>query len=181
MSFFTKIGRDTNRFFTKTAKPLVANFFRKGGGLDGLNTGLRQSSKIVGGIGGGIKNISQSPIVLAGGTVLGSYVGNPLLGSQIQQGGMALGEGLEGTSTLLGAGKTITNRNKYLSEKQQADEQAGIDRRNNRREFNELERQLPSIPKTPPRMKNQYVPPVEPIYSVPSVQPYTPPVHFSFT
>ena len=63
MSFFTKIGRDTNRFFTKTAKPLVANFFRKGGGLDGLNTGLRQSSKIIGGIGGGVKKISQNPIL----------------------------------------------------------------------------------------------------------------------
>lgn len=178
MSFFTKIGKDTNRFFSKTVKPITANFFRKGGGLDGLNKGLRQSSKIVGGFGTGVKNVSQSPIVMAGGTIVGSYLGNPLLGSQIASGGQALGQGLEGASTVLGAGKVVTNRNKYLSKEQQAYEQNGKNRQAERRERNELEKQLPSVPTSPPVMRVN-TPITEPIYSVPPT-PYTPPVQFSF-
>lgn len=176
MSFFTKAINNTGRFFTKGVKPLAENFFRKGGGLDNLSTGLRQSSNVIRGIGGGIKSVSQSPLVLAGGTMLGSYFGNPLLGGQIQAGGTALGSGLEGGATLLGAGREVTNRNKYMTKKQQEDENNAIARREMRRERNVLEKSLPSVPITPPMT----VAPTVPVYSAPAIDYQNPAVNFSF-
>ena len=177
MSFFTKAIGNTGRFFTKGVKPLTANFFRKGGGLDGLSRGLRQSSNVIRGIGGGIKSVSQSPLVLAGGTMLGTYMGNPLLGTQIASGGSAIGSGLEGGATLLGAGREITNRNKYLTKEHRQNEEDAMMRQIARRERNELEKQLPSVPTTPPVMR---IEPQAPIYSVPAVDYQSPPVMFSF-
>jgi len=176
MSFFTKAIGNTGRFFTKGVKPLAVNFFRKGGGLDGLSSGLRQSSNIVRGIGGGIKSVSQSPLVLAGGTLVGTYMGNPLLGGQIASTGSAIGSGLEGGATLLGAGRQITNRNKYMTKEQRQDEEDAMKRQKARRERNELEKQLPSVPTTPVMR----IEPQTPIYSVPSVDYQSPPVNFSF-
>ncbi len=173
MSFFTKAIGNTGRFFTKGVKPLTENFFRKGGGLDGLSRGLRQSSNVIRGIGGGIKSVSQSPLVLAGGTVLGSYLGNPLLGGQIASAGSALGGGLEGGATLLGAGREVTNRNKYMTKKQQEDENNAIARRQMKRERNVLEK---SVPITPPMT----VAPTIPVYTAPALDYQNPAVNFSF-
>jgi len=165
MSFFTKPFRTTSRFFNKQAKPLAENFFRKGGGLGKLSTGLRQSSNVLRGVGAGVKSLSQNPLVLAGGTVLGSYLGNPLLGAQIGAGGLALGTGIEEASTLLGGAREITNRNRYMSRNQREDENRAIagreQRRRDRRVNNELERLLPSVPTAF----------AEPIYDKPIAQP----------
>lgn len=181
MSFFTKAIGDTGRFFTKNIRPLGDNFFRKRtGGLDRLSRGLRQSSNVVGGLGKGVRELSQSPVVLAGGTVLGSYLGNPLLGAQLQAGGATLGSGLEEGATLLGAGRQITNRNKYMTDAQiQADRQSEANRqqrRAERRERNELEKVLPSVPTTPPMS----VAPTIPVYTAPAIDYQNPAVNFSF-
>ena len=150
MSFFTKPFKTTSRFFTKQAKPITENFFRKDGGLESLSKGLRQSSNVVRGVGQGVKKLGQNPLVLAGGTVLGSYLGNPLLGAELGAGLTSLGSGLEEGSTLLGAGREITNRNRYMSKKQRQDEKNAIANRKKmraeRRANNELERLLPSVP-----------------------------------
>lgn len=181
MSFFTKAIGNTGRFFTKGVKPLGENFFRKGGGLDRLSKGLRQSSNVISGIGQGVKSLSQSPLVLAGGSVLGSYMGNPLLGAQLSAGGQALGSGLQEGATLLGAGREITNRNSYMSKKQQDDENRAIAMRNqrksDRRERNDLEKLLPSVPSSPPFMRPAVMPPS---YSVPALDYTNPAVNFSF-
>ena len=193
MSFFTKAIGNTGRFFTKGIKPMGVNFFRKGGGLDGLSRGLRQSSNVIRGLGGGIKQLSQNPVVQVGGNVLGTYLmGNPLLGTQLGVGGQALGSAFEEGSDLLKAGREITNRNKYMSAKQQQDENDMIARAKARRQRNILERQLPSVPNTVPVMKQQQpimraeampisVAPAVPIYSTQSLNPYGDPnVNFSF-
>lgn len=185
MSFFTKAFNDTGRFFRKNVRPIGENFFRKNtGGLDRLSRGLRQSSSLIGGLGKGVREVSQSPLVLAGGSVLGSYVGNPLLGAQMMAGGTALGSGLEEGATLLGAGREITNRNKYMTDAQkQADRQSEANRqaikeqrRAERRERNELEKLLPSVPTTPPMM----VAPSVPVYTAPAIDYANPAVNFSF-
>jgi hypothetical protein len=181
MSFFTKAFNDTGRFFRKNVKPLGDNFFRKNtGGLDRLSRGLRQSSSVVGGLGKGVRELSQSPLVLAGGTVLGSYMGNPLLGAQLQAGGATLGSGLEEGSTLLGAGREITNRNKYMTNAQKQAEREGVanrqQRKAERRERNELEKLLPSVPTTPPMS----VSPTIPVYTAPALDYQNPAVNFSF-
>lgn len=173
MSFFTKAINDTGRFFRKSVRPIASNFFRKGGGLDGLSRGLRQSSNVARGIGGGVKSVSQSPLVLAGGTIVGSYLGNPLLGGQIASGGSALGSALEGGATLLGAGREVTNRNKYMSAQQRQDEENAMARRQMRRERNELEKVSPSVPP-------MSVAPTIPVYSVPGLDYQNPAVNFSF-
>jgi len=181
MSFFTKAFNDTGRFFRKNVKPLGDNFFRKNtGGLDRLSRGLRQSSSVVSGLGKGVREVSQSPLVLAGGTVLGSYFGNPLLGGQLASGGAMLGSGLEEGATLLGAGREITNRNKYMTNEQKQAERQGEamrqQRRAERRERNELEKLLPQVPTTPPMM----VSPSVPVYTAPALDYQNPAVNFSF-
>lgn len=184
MSFFTKAIGDTGRFFTKNIKPLGDNFFRKRtGGLDRLSRGLRQSSNVVAGLGQGVRTLSQSPVVLAGGTALGSYLGNPLLGAQMQAAGTSLGSGLETGATILGAGREITNRNKYMTDAQLDAEKRGeamrAQRRAERRERNELEKQLPLPPATPPApvMRPAVI---EPVYSVPALDYNNPNVNFTF-
>ena len=184
MSFFTKAIGDTGRFFTKNIRPLGDNFFRKRtGGLDRLSRGLRQSSNVVAGLGQGVKQLSQSPVVLAGGTALGTYLGNPLLGAQIAGAGSTLGSGLEEGATILGAGREITNRSNYMTKAQKDAEKRGeamrAQRRAERRERNELERQLPLPPATPPVMRPAVIDP-EPVYSVPALDYNNPNVSFSF-
>ncbi len=176
MSFFTKTIGDSGRFFTKNIRPLGDNLFRKRtGGLDRLSRGLRQSSNVVAGLGQGVKQLSQSPIVLAGGTALGSYLGNPLLGAQIASAGSALGSGLEEGATILGAGREITNRNNYMTPQQKEAEKRNEQRRGQRREYNELEKQLPLPPTTQPIAIKP-----EPVYSVPANDYSNPNVNFTF-
>ena len=143
MSFFTKGLRNTGRFFNKQAKPLARNFFRKGGGIEDLSRGLRQSSNVLKEVGSGVSKVSQNPLVLAGGTALGTYMGNPLLGVQLAGGGSMVGSGLEATGEILGGLRTLTNRNKYMSKKQIRREEA-------REKRNELEKSIPKIPVSVP-------------------------------
>ena len=102
MSFFTKAIRKSGRFFNKQAKPLALNSFRKGGGIEDVSRGLRQGYNVMREIGSGITKVSQNPLLLAGGTAVGTYMGNQLLSVQLGAGGLALGTGLEGTAEILG-------------------------------------------------------------------------------
>ena len=156
MSFFKKGLRNTGRFFNKQTKPLARNFFRKGGGIEDLSRGLRQSSNVLKEVGSGVSKVSKNPLVLAGGTALGTYMGNPLLGVQLAGGGSMVGSGLEGAGEVLGGLRTLTNRNKYMSKKQ-------IQREEAREKRNELEK---SIPKPPISVPIQPIM-AEPVFGIP--------------
>ncbi len=113
MSFFRKLNRDGGRFFRKNISNPVGGFFRKGGGLDDFSSGLRKSGNTLQQIGGGIRQFSSNPLVMAGADILGSAYGIDNLGRDFKKEGKIVGENMRLGGDVFKLGSNLTNRNTY--------------------------------------------------------------------
>jgi hypothetical protein len=115
MSFFRKINRGVGNIFRKGVQEPVGSFFRKEGGLDQFSVGLRKMGNTFQESGKGVRQFSSNPVITALGNALGSYYGNPLLGTQIRDEGKLIGDSLTESGDMLKLGRDATNRKNYNS------------------------------------------------------------------